>query len=108
MNLCIPRVKSTIKREYIYDKLSNLQIGKIEKLIEIPLKNDPTYKRILFKLNWNNSDKALELKTQLDKKGLINFVYDSPWYWKIFLSNLKNPKNTNHDNNNFNSLGLIG
>ena len=90
MNLCIPRIKSNTTKEYIKKKLCNLQFfGKIEKIIEIPLKNDPTYKRILIKIIWNTNEPSKNFQERLRNTGSINYVYDFPWYWKIFITNHK-------------------
>jgi len=85
MSLCIPRIQTTITKDYIYQKLSKLEIGKIEKITEIPLKNDPTYKRILLKIQWNNTEKSLAIQEHIKKKGFINIVHEMPWFWKIFV-----------------------
>jgi urease accessory protein UreE len=87
MNLCIPRIDSTITKDYIYKKLCNLKAGKIEKITEIPLKNDSTHKRILFKITWQNNEMAKKLQDNLEKFNSINLVYDMPWYWKIVTTN---------------------
>jgi hypothetical protein len=83
MNLCIPRVESTITKDYIYNKLCNLNAGKIEKLVEIPLKNDSTHKRILFRIALNNNEHANTIKEILSERGNINYVYEPPWFWRI-------------------------
>ena len=82
-SICIPRVESTISKEYIYNTLMNLQIGNIEKIIEIPLRNDPTHKRIIIKLNWNKNSSSLNMQKILRTLGSVKLVYDMPWYWKI-------------------------
>jgi hypothetical protein len=87
MNLCIPRIDSKITKDYIYDKLCNLQVGKIERITEIPLKNDPTHKRILFKMKWKNNETSKKMQEQLEKTNTINIVYDMPWYWKVVTTN---------------------
>jgi hypothetical protein len=87
MNLCIPRMKTTISKDYIHERLCNLKLGKIEKIIEIPLKNDPTHKRVLFRTTIDNIDTTAKLIDHLKDRGYINFVYDTPWYWKIVTTN---------------------
>lgn len=82
-SICIPRIDTNISKEYIYNKLCSLQIGRIEKFVEIPLKNDPTHKRIIIKLKWNNENKAINIKNTLETNGSIKLVYDMPWYWKM-------------------------
>ena len=87
MNLCIPRIDATISKDYIYKKLCNLKAGKIEKLTEIPLKNDSTHKRILFKITWQNNEMSKKLQDNLQKYNSINLVHDMPWFWKIVTTN---------------------
>lgn len=90
MNLCIPKINSNIKKDYIQKKLINLQkFGKIEKIIEIPLKNDPLYKRIIIKIIWNQNESSKNFQEKLKNMGSIKYVYDFPWYWKILITNHK-------------------
>jgi hypothetical protein len=82
-SICIPRVELSVTKDYIYKTLMNLQIGNIEKIIEIPLRNDPTHKRIIIKLNWNKNSSSLNMQKILRTSGSVKLVYDMPWYWKI-------------------------
>jgi hypothetical protein len=82
-SICIPRVEASITKDYIYKTLCNLQIGKIERITEIPLKNDPTHKRIIIKLNWNKNKNSINMQNILTTIGSIKLVHDMPWYWKI-------------------------
>ena len=86
--LCIPRIDVRTSSKYILQSLCKLNWGKISILNEIPLRNDPTQKRILIKVKWN-PDTETTMKTKLDKGDVINLVHDinSPWFWKIMLSN---------------------
>lgn len=85
-SLCIPRIESSIKREYIFKKLCQLKIGFIQKMTEIPLKNNPDYKRIMIRIQWNDSDKSRKIRERLIKGESINYVFDMPWFWKISFS----------------------
>jgi hypothetical protein len=85
-SLCIPRIETSTPKDYIYKTICNLQVGYIEKLIEIPLRNDASYKRIIIKINWNNTEKSTRLQEILETKGSIKLVHDMPWYWKIVAS----------------------
>ena len=82
-SICIPRVEASITKDYIYKTLCNLQIGSIEKITEIPLRNDPTHKRIIIKLHWNKNQTSINMQNILTTIGSIKLVYDMPWYWKI-------------------------
>jgi hypothetical protein len=64
--------------------MAGLRLGKIDKIVEIPLRNEPSFKRIIINLNWNtNEERVRKLKTHLDKIGSIKVVHDMPWYWKV-------------------------
>ena len=88
-SICIPRVESTISKEYIKTILSNLNIGIINRIIEIPLRNDNTHKRIIINLNWNKTQKSINMQKTLTKSGSIKLVYNNnePWFWKIVNTN---------------------
>jgi hypothetical protein len=77
---------TSISKEYIYKTLYNLKIGNIINIIEIPLKNDPTHKRAIIRINWNNSAQSLNVQKTLSDIGSIKIVYDMPWYWKIVVT----------------------
>ena len=86
-SICIPRVDISISKDFIYNILSELRIGKIHKIIEIPLRNDFTYKRIIIKIQWNNNEPITQnIKKHLYETGSFKIVYDMPWYWKIVLT----------------------
>jgi hypothetical protein len=82
-SICIPRIETTIQKDYIYKTLCNLQVGIIEKISEIPLKNDATHKRIIIKILWNKTQTSVNIQNTLRKLGSVNLVHDNPWYWKI-------------------------
>jgi hypothetical protein len=87
--LCIPRMDKNISKQYIFDKLRKLNFGYIEKIIEIPLKNNTDHKRVLIKIKWNNYPDTMNYKTRLNNGESIKLVYDMinvPWFWKIVVS----------------------
>jgi len=83
--LCIPRIESTIHKTFIFKKLCGLKWGFIEKITEIPLKHDPTLKRIIIKIKWNKEEEIQKIKEKIKKGEIIKLVYDQflPWFWKI-------------------------
>jgi len=82
--LCIPRIESHISKEYIRTIFSKLKIGEIQKITEVPLRNDSDYKRIFIKLVWQpNTPTAEYIHTRLVKGEDIKLVYNEPWYWKV-------------------------
>jgi len=61
-----------------------MNIGTIERLNEIPLRNDPSHKRVIMKIKLNTKNmKTNEILSNLNDMGSVNLVYDMPWYWKV-------------------------
>jgi len=82
--LCIPRIDSNVSKDYIMNTLGKLDIGYVEKFTEIPLKNNPSFKRILLRFRWNENNKNIgDIKKRLSNNEAIKLVYNMPWYWKI-------------------------
>ena len=83
-SICIPRVDATITSSYIYNKISNLNIGDIERMNEIPLRNDPAYKRVIITMKWDTqSEVAKYIQNKFNEIGSVKVVHDMPWYWKV-------------------------
>ena len=90
--LCIPRMESIIPVKYILQKLGQTKWGKIQKIIEIPLKSDENYKRILVKMVWNDDNPdVVKIRDKLNGGEKINLVYEMPYFWKISLANSVHP-----------------
>jgi hypothetical protein len=80
--ICIPRVNSNVPRQKIFEVFSSLRIGFIDKISEIPLKNDETGKRIIIKFrSWVDTPLSNRIKDRLDADKDIKIVYENPWYW---------------------------
>jgi hypothetical protein len=86
--LCIPRIDATINKDYIFKTLCKLKWGKITKIVEIPLRDDNSQKRILININWNGASNIKDIRTNLSNGRYINIVHDSisPWFWRITMS----------------------
>lgn len=79
--LCIPRIDITTTKSYIFEKFCLLNIGFIEKIIEIPICGDQLYKRIIIKLKWNSSENAKYFMDRFEKGLNIKIVHSDPWFW---------------------------
>lgn len=99
--VCIPRIESSIPKSIIYNTFTNLKIGTIDGVIEIPFKDAPRYKRIIVKISWNDSEQANFILTRFQEGKNVKIVYNlpSPWFWicvpnrlhcKVFQSNESN------------------
>ena len=60
--LCIPRISINTTKQFIRTRIENLELGNIDRIIEIPLKNDSSYKRVLIKLHYTNEELFCNIK----------------------------------------------
>jgi len=81
--LCIPKIHNSVKRDYIFKKLCMLRVGFIQKLVEIPLKSNNNFKRVMVRVVWNQDSKSVLIRDRLCNGKPVYFVYDDPWFWKI-------------------------
>lgn len=80
--LCIPRLSTTITREYIFETITKMKIGSIETLHEIPLQNSTNYKRIIIRIKWDLSSPTTQrIYSILSENKSIKIVHSMPWYW---------------------------
>jgi len=88
--LCIPRVSNEIIKKNIISTFNTLEIGKIEKITEIPNRNDMNFKSIYIKICWNNNPRTILLKNRILDGKDFKIVYDYPWnYWIVVSSNIR-------------------
>jgi len=87
MQLCIPRVEITYKREYIFNTLSRLNWGRIKSIHESRSRDNENYKRVLINIDWNNKENN-DMKEMLVDGKYINIVHDktTPFFWRIMVS----------------------
>lgn len=86
-DICIPRMEQSITRQTIFDTFKKLNIGRIERITENPLKNNPDYKRVILRIKWNNTTQSIKIKNRLENSEPVNIVYELPWFWRVVLSN---------------------
>jgi hypothetical protein len=80
--LCIPRVSTSISREYIFNIITKMDIGCIETLHEIPLQNSHNFKRIIIRVRWDlGSPNSQRIHSILSENKSIKIVHSMPWYW---------------------------
>jgi hypothetical protein len=85
-DICIPRMETSISYRFIQQTLIKMNIGKIRKIVEIPLKNEKDYKRVLITLQWHNFNPRSQIVHQRLEEGKnVKIVYDNPWYWKMVM-----------------------
>ena len=82
-SICIPRIDSTIPKSLIIQTFEKLNIGKLEGVVEIPFKDSNKYKRVIVKIEWNDSEKSKYILSRFQDGQNVKIVYDmpSPWFW---------------------------
>lgn len=88
-DLCIPKMNINIPKTYVVEILSKADLGKIERMTELPLKQNPLYKRVLFTITWNvNNPKVEYWKTRIMKQQPLKLIPTKtiPYYWIITAS----------------------
>lgn len=91
--MCIPRIENTISSQYIISCFENKNIGRVEKIIELPHKNNETHKRIILHVLLKETENAKIIKNRFSQKQDVKLVYQFPWFWKIVeANNILSPK----------------
>ena len=94
--LCIPRMETFISTDFIRETIDNHNIGKIKKIIELPHKNNPKFKRVLIHMwLYENSPAANQLRDRFQEKKDVKIMYYFPWFWKIVEANNMTTVNNN-------------
>lgn len=85
-DLCIPKININIKKKYIMEKIEKANIGAITRMTELPLKQNPLYKRILFTMIWNQENQKvanLVMRVESNQNLKLVPVKSEPCYWII-------------------------
>ena len=82
-SICIPRIDAAIPKTQIIKTFESLNIGKLEGVIEIPYKDSSKFKRIIVKIEWNDSDMSNYILMRFNEGKNVKIVYDInlPWFW---------------------------
>jgi hypothetical protein len=82
-SICIPRIDSSIPKSLIISAFEKLNIGKLEGVVEIPFKDSNKYKRIIVKIEWNDSERSKYILERFEEGKNVKIVYNlpSPWFW---------------------------
>ena len=82
-SICIPRIDSSIPKSLIISAFEKLNIGKLEGVVEIPFKDSNKYKRIIVKIEWNDSERSNYILSRFEEGNNVKIVYNlpSPWFW---------------------------
>ena len=80
--LCIPRVATSVSKEYIIQTIEKMHIGCVETIQEIPLVNNNAFNRIIIRIKWDTSSPQSQwIYDTLSENKSIKIVHSMPWYW---------------------------
>lgn len=86
--LCIPRMESNTKQDFIKKILERIMKGSVTRIIEIPHKNNAEFKRVFIYMNISkNTKNTMILEERFSQKKDVKIIYNAPWYWKIVEAN---------------------
>lgn len=82
-SICIPRIDASIPKSLIIKTFENLKLGKLEGVIEIPFKESNKYKRVIVKIEWNDSSLSNYILRRFQDGKNVKIVYNlpTPWFW---------------------------
>jgi hypothetical protein len=83
ISLCIPFVFKNVKHTYISSIFKILELGGIERIDLIPIKN---HQIAFIHMHNFNDEKHPQIRTKLDKGEKIKIVYNDPLCWKLYKS----------------------
>lgn len=86
VSICIPRVATTIKREYIQSVFDKLSFGKISRIDMVCKKMDKNQRVFIHFENWNNTAVANRARQILDSGKEVKIMYNNVWFWKASLN----------------------
>ena len=82
---CIPRIHRSITEEFISNKMSQMNVGKVINVKNIALKNQSDYCRSIIKMECDAlSEKYKYIENYLKEEKYFKLVYKFPEYWRIF------------------------
>jgi len=82
--ICIPRIKRTIQKYFIKEKMTRCRFGVIQSIVEKPLRNDIDYKKVTIRLILNNEMNGKYLLENTKEGMALKVVYNGSDYWRIF------------------------
>jgi len=102
-SMCIPKTRITITRQVIIQKLNDLNIGEIERVILIPCTKleHQKYQRVyIYFKQWYENPLAIKARTRLIEGKDIKIFYEDYNFWKIFANNKDTKSDTHKENEN--------
>jgi len=82
--ICIPRMKRTITKKFIKQKIDKCRFGIIQSIIERPLRNEIDYKKVTIRIEVQQTLNGNYLLNNTTGGNTIKIVYNGTDYWRLF------------------------
>ncbi len=82
--ICIPRMKGSVTKRFIQNKMEKCNFGEIKSIVEKPLKYDSTLKRVILRLIIDKNNNGNYLLENTKGGAAIKVVYNGVDYWRLF------------------------
>jgi len=84
--LCIPRIESSTQLEYVRAIFNKMNMGIINRISEIPLRVDASYKRVMIQMTIDmRNDKGSYIVSRFRSGQNVKIVHNGPEYWKVVM-----------------------
>jgi len=84
--LCIPRIEKSTQLEYVRAIFDKMNMGIINRISEIPLRVDASYKRVMIQMTINlDNDKGSYIVSRISNGQNVKVVHNGPEYWKVVM-----------------------
>ena len=84
--LCIPRIEKSTQLEYVRAIFDKMNMGIINRISEIPLRVDASYKRVMIQMTINmENDKGSYIVPRIRGGQNVKIVHNGPEYWKVVM-----------------------
>ena len=84
--LCIPRIEKSTQLEYVRAIFDKMNLGIINRISEIPLRVDASYKRVMIQMTINmENDKGSYIVSRIRGGQNVKIVHNGPEYWKVVM-----------------------
>ena len=84
--LCSPRIEKSTQLEYVRAIFDKMNMGIINRISEIPLRVDASYKRVMIQMTINmENDKGSYIVSRIRGGQNVKIVHNGPEYWKVVM-----------------------
>ena len=96
-HICIPRLGSNIKKQYVFYVFKKLNVGKIMNVTIINLKRKNYNMCFVYIKKWKNTERVKKMLGTILEGGCFKIMHAFPSFWKCYLYNDSKDKYNHYD-----------